>query len=209
MPISAYDSAHGTSSDDVGRVQRDRRAAAPGHPGAAAGGGAAGDRPGPGAGDEPAAGVQAPAGAPGGGAGAGPRGGQAAPLRPGRPRAAAGPRVGRRLRAVLEREFRPTGHLRAGPQADTAGGMTDGTGRARNAGGASDGRPGDRDLPGHRRPTGAGVRGVHRIVMRTVFPTKELRHEAVEKYHAIEGGQQTLSNLAAYVAEIVRQRVED
>ena len=30
--------ARGTSSDDVGRVQRDRRAAAPGHPGAAAGG---------------------------------------------------------------------------------------------------------------------------------------------------------------------------
>ena len=31
--------------------------------------------------------------------------------------------------------------------------------------------------------------------MRTVFPTKELRDEAVEKYHAIEGGRQTLSNL--------------
>ena len=41
--------------------------------------------------------------------------------------------------------------------------------------------------------------------MRTVFPTKELRDEAVEKYHAIEGGQQTLSNLAAYVTEIVRK----
>src|SRR5215831_15086143 len=38
-----------------------------------------------------------------------------------------------------------------------------------------------------------------RIVMRTVFPTRQLRDEAVEKYHAIEGGQQTLSNLAAYV----------
>ena len=48
-----------------------------------------------------------------------------------------------------------------------------------------------------------------RIVMRTVFPTKELRDEAVEKYHAIEGGQQTLSNLAAYVTEIVRKGVED
>ncbi|MBC7630531.1 SRPBCC family protein [Aeromicrobium sp.] len=43
-----------------------------------------------------------------------------------------------------------------------------------------------------------------RIEMRTVFPTRELRDEAVEKYHAIEGGQQTLSNLAAYVTEIVR-----
>src|SRR6266403_98531 len=47
------------------------------------------------------------------------------------------------------------------------------------------------------------------IEMRTVFPTKELRDEAVEKYHAIEGGQQTLSNLAAYVTEIVRKGVED
>ena len=47
-----------------------------------------------------------------------------------------------------------------------------------------------------------------RIEMRTVFPTKELRNEAVEKYHAIEGGQQTLSNLAAYVTEMVRKRVE-
>ena len=41
-----------------------------------------------------------------------------------------------------------------------------------------------------------------RIVMRTVFPTKELRNEAVEKYHAIEGGEQTLSHLADYVAEL-------
>jgi uncharacterized protein YndB with AHSA1/START domain len=45
-----------------------------------------------------------------------------------------------------------------------------------------------------------------RIEMRTVFLTKELRDEAVEKYHAIEGGQQTLSNLAAYVTEIERMR---
>jgi hypothetical protein len=35
-----------------------------------------------------------------------------------------------------------------------------------------------------------------------VFPTKELRDEAVEKYHAIEGGEQTLHNLAVYVAEL-------
>src|SRR6476661_3920164 len=54
-------------------------------------------------------------------------------------------------------------------------------------------------------PDGAATR----IVMRTVFPTKQLRDEAVEKYHAIEGGQQTLSNLATYVAEIVRKGVED
>src|SRR5215216_1543352 len=50
-------------------------------------------------------------------------------------------------------------------------------------------------------PEGAATR----IEMRTVFPTKELRDEAVEKYHAIEGGQQTLSKLAAYVTEIVRK----
>lgn len=41
-----------------------------------------------------------------------------------------------------------------------------------------------------------------RIEMRTLFPTKELRDEAVEKFHAIEGGQQTLGNLAAYLAEL-------
>jgi uncharacterized protein YndB with AHSA1/START domain len=41
-----------------------------------------------------------------------------------------------------------------------------------------------------------------RIEMRTLFPTKELRDEAVEKYHAIEGGEQTLGNLATYVAEL-------
>ena len=53
-------------------------------------------------------------------------------------------------------------------------------------------------------PDGAATR----IEMRTVFPTKELRDEAVEKYHAIEGGNQTLGNLAAYVAELVRKGVE-
>jgi len=45
-----------------------------------------------------------------------------------------------------------------------------------------------------------------RIVMRTVFPTRELRDEAVDKYHAIEGGEQTLRNLAAYVTEVARAR---
>ncbi|HEY0814524.1 MAG TPA: SRPBCC family protein [Pseudonocardia sp.] len=44
-----------------------------------------------------------------------------------------------------------------------------------------------------------------RIVMRTVFPTKQLRDQAVEKYHAIEGGEQTLSHLAAYVAEFAQK----
>src|SRR5262245_34798836 len=45
-------------------------------------------------------------------------------------------------------------------------------------------------------PEGAATR----IVMRTVFPARELRDEAVEKYHAIEGGEQTLAGLASYVA---------
>src|SRR3984893_11334380 len=47
-----------------------------------------------------------------------------------------------------------------------------------------------------------------RLEVRTVFPTKELHDEAVEKYHAIEGGRQTLSNLAAYLAENIRKGVE-
>jgi uncharacterized protein YndB with AHSA1/START domain len=50
---------------------------------------------------------------------------------------------------------------------------------------------------------------VTRIEMHTVFPTKQLRDEAVEKYHAIEGGQQTLNGLAAYVAEIVAKGARD
>lgn len=46
-----------------------------------------------------------------------------------------------------------------------------------------------------------------RLEMRTTFRTKALRDEAVEKYHAVEGGQQTLDNLAAYV-EQAEKRVE-
>src|SRR5262249_3576025 len=82
----------------------------------------AGDRVGTGAGDGRAGGVQTPAGAPGGRAGSGPQGRQAAPVRPRRARAATGPRVDRRVRAVLERELRPAGRVRAGPRAGTAGG---------------------------------------------------------------------------------------
>jgi len=47
-----------------------------------------------------------------------------------------------------------------------------------------------------------------RIEMRTVFPTKQLRDEAVERYHAIEGGLETLTKLAAYVTGIVRKGAE-
>lgn len=46
------------------------------------------------------------------------------------------------------------------------------------------------------------------LEMRTVFPTTALRDEAVERYHAIEGGQQTLSHLAAYVADLMGQGAE-
>ncbi|MER5789660.1 SRPBCC family protein [Streptomyces sp. NPDC001980] len=53
-------------------------------------------------------------------------------------------------------------------------------------------------------PDGAATR----IVMRTVFPTRELRDEAVEKYRAVEGGRQTLSSLAAYVADLARKGAE-
>jgi len=41
-----------------------------------------------------------------------------------------------------------------------------------------------------------------RIEMRTLFRTKQLRDEAVEKFGAIEGGRQTLGNLAEYVAAV-------
>lgn len=43
-----------------------------------------------------------------------------------------------------------------------------------------------------------------RVEMHTVFPTKAMRDEVVEKYHAIEGGQQTLGKLAAYVTTIMK-----
>jgi uncharacterized protein YndB with AHSA1/START domain len=52
------------------------------------------------------------------------------------------------------------------------------------------------------QPDGAATR----IEMRTVFRTRELRDQAVEKYHAIEGGQQTLSNLAAYVTGTTQKK---
>lgn len=42
--------------------------------------------------------------------------------------------------------------------------------------------------------------GGTRVELRTLFVSREQRDEAVEKYHAIEGGQQTLGNLADYVA---------
>jgi uncharacterized protein YndB with AHSA1/START domain len=37
------------------------------------------------------------------------------------------------------------------------------------------------------------------VSLRSVFKSRELRDRAVDRYHAIEGGEQTLSRLAAYV----------
>ena len=51
--------------------------------------------------------------------------------------------------------------------------------------------------------------GATRIEMRTLFPTKAVRDEAVEKYRAVEGGRQTLGKLAAYVSEILSNGAED
>ncbi|WP_422772768.1 SRPBCC family protein [Plantactinospora sp. WMMC1484] len=56
--------------------------------------------------------------------------------------------------------------------------------------------------PDDAAPTVGPEGAATRIVMRTVFPSRQLRDDAVEKYHAIEGGQQTLRNLATYVGEI-------
>jgi uncharacterized protein YndB with AHSA1/START domain len=44
-----------------------------------------------------------------------------------------------------------------------------------------------------------------RIEMRTVFPTAEMRDQAVEKSGAIEGGHQTLGKLAGYVTQLRSQ----
>src|SRR6185312_14982772 len=220
-------------------------------------------------------------------AGAGPQGGQAAPVRPRCPRAATGPQVDRRVRAVLGRELRPAGRVRAGPQADKARGVTmAATGRDASAQPATADREivisriisaprelvfeaftevrhlsrwwgpegfstttrafefrvgGEWDFVMHG-PDGTDyqewiswteiaaperialrhgesrddpnafesvltfelVGAATRVEMHTVFPTKELRDEAVERYHAIEGGEQTLDNLAAYVTGTAR-----
>ena len=50
--------------------------------------------------------------------------------------------------------------------------------------------------------------GATRLEMRTVFPTKEARDRAIEKSGALEGGQQTLSHLAAYVSEMDQNESE-
>jgi uncharacterized protein YndB with AHSA1/START domain len=37
------------------------------------------------------------------------------------------------------------------------------------------------------------------VTLRSVFKTKELRDHAVDRYHAVEGAEQTVSRLVAYV----------
>ena len=57
--------------------------------------------------------------------------------------------------------------------------------------------------------TFAALGAATRVEMRTVFPTRQMRDEVVEKYHAIEGGQQTLGKLDAYVTALVRKGAPD
>jgi uncharacterized protein YndB with AHSA1/START domain len=47
-----------------------------------------------------------------------------------------------------------------------------------------------------------------RIELRTVFRTRRQRDEAVEKYHAVEGGRQTLAHLAGYVTDVLSRAAE-
>ncbi|QNE34306.1 SRPBCC family protein [Leifsonia shinshuensis] len=48
-----------------------------------------------------------------------------------------------------------------------------------------------------------------RIELRTVFPTRELRDQALERSHAAEGGRQTLAKLAGYVETTMTKEKED
>jgi uncharacterized protein YndB with AHSA1/START domain len=48
-----------------------------------------------------------------------------------------------------------------------------------------------------------------RVELRTLFRTAAQRDEAVETYHAVEGGRQTLSHLADYVAPPAGNGQED
>ncbi len=47
-----------------------------------------------------------------------------------------------------------------------------------------------------------------RIEMRTVFPTRRQRDEAVERFGAVESGRQTLGSLAAYVERVLLEGSE-
>jgi uncharacterized protein YndB with AHSA1/START domain len=47
-----------------------------------------------------------------------------------------------------------------------------------------------------------------KVTLRSVFSTSSQRDEVVEKYHAIEGGEQTLGRLAGYVAAPIEPLTE-
>ena len=47
--------------------------------------------------------------------------------------------------------------------------------------------------------------GATEVTMRAIFQTRARRDEVVERYHAIEGGEQTLGRLALYVADRIRE----
>ena len=47
--------------------------------------------------------------------------------------------------------------------------------------------------------------GSTEITMRALFQTRQQRDEVVERYHAIEGGRQTLGRLAAYVSTLAER----
>jgi hypothetical protein len=59
-----------------------------------------------------------------------------------------------------------------------------------------------RTIAGPRRLVFAAYTDATEIALPAVFRTREQRQEVVERYHAIEGGQQTLSRLAAYLATL-------
>jgi uncharacterized protein YndB with AHSA1/START domain len=48
--------------------------------------------------------------------------------------------------------------------------------------------------------------GATEVTLRSVFKTKAQRDEVVERYHAIEGAEQTLGRLAEYVASLRERR---
>ncbi len=51
--------------------------------------------------------------------------------------------------------------------------------------------------------------GATEVTMRSLFKSKQQRDDVVEKYHAIEGGKQTLGRLAAYVVSARHARSGD
>ena len=62
---------------------------------------------------------------------------------------------------------------------------------------------GDDDEPAHFgvTVTFADQGGKTRLTMRSIFPTAAARDKVVKEYGAIEGGNQTLARLAAYLAK--------